>query len=110
MQNQNAAELNPEAQNLNPNPEQVMEIPERVTMIETLVIRNHQGLDMAGLAINRTESFIFSAVKLMLDKGLITFDEIMAAQDELAETDNLYTYWGVPEPEGSTEHPEEVTS
>ena len=108
MANQNAAAA--AEQNQNPDREETLEVPERLTMLETLVLRNHGGLEVAGMAINRCESFIFASVKLLLDKGVVTFEEIMAAQDELAETDNLYTYWGVPEPEGSTEHPEEVTS
>jgi len=62
---------------------------------------------MAGVAINRLENHLFSIKKLLLDKGIYSFDEFRTAQEELGKHEDLLVYWGVKAAEEPTQEIEE---
>ena len=60
-------------------------------------------------AIIRLERMLFSVVKLLLAKGTL-WEEIAAAMEALDGQENLYQYWGVPEPKEQDAQEQEAAS
>jgi hypothetical protein len=54
-----------------------------------------QGYQRAGQAINRLERFQFSLIKVILDKGLMTYGELVSAMQQLDGAEDIEVYWGV---------------
>ena len=55
------------------------------------------SMDVAGQAINRLETFVFSATKLMVDNKIISFDDLALYMDALQSFETLDKFW-VAEP------------
>ena len=51
------------------------------------------SMDVAGQAINRLETFVFSATKLMVDKKIISFDDLARYMDGLQSYETLDKFW-----------------
>lgn len=54
-----------------------------------------QGYQRAGQAINRLERFEFGLIKVLLDRGLIKYDDVLAAMSALDQAEDIEVYWGV---------------
>ena len=52
---------------------------------------------MAGQAINRLETHLFSLFKLCFDKEIMNWDSFMEAQKGLMKNEDLLVFWGVKE-------------
>lgn len=63
--------------------------------LATYVTELVNGYQRAGQAINRLERFQFSLIKIVLDKGLMTYDELVAAMQQLDSAEDIEVYWGV---------------
>jgi len=63
---------------------------------------------MAGQAINRLETHLFSLVKIVLDSDLTTWEGFQAAQKELQGEEDLLVYWKVKEPDAPEDEKVEV--
>ena len=55
----------------------------------------HVGLQAASTAVNRLERYGFSLIRVLLDKGVLQYDDILQAGIELDKATDLEVYWGV---------------
>jgi hypothetical protein len=58
----------------------------------------HEGLRNASGAVNRTERFLFSLIRVVLERTDIEYDDLQSAMVELAEANDLEVYWGAKDP------------
>jgi len=72
-----------------------MTTEERLVVAERYVSELLRGYQMAGVAINRLENHLFAVFKILLEKGVYSFDEFQTAQEALGTHEDLLVYWGV---------------
>jgi hypothetical protein len=66
---------------------------ERIAVLEETVAKYHTLLTRDSMAIHRLEAFAFSLVKLGLDSGTFTLDDINRAQFMLATETSILSFW-----------------
>ena len=66
---------------------------ERIAALEETVASYHTLLTRDSMAIHRLEAFAFSLVKLGLDTGAFTLDDINRAQFMLATETSILDFW-----------------
>lgn len=58
-----------------------------------------QGFQQAGRAINRLERYHFGLIRVLLDRGHLTYDQLKEAMEELDRSEDIEVFWGVKTPE-----------
>lgn len=63
--------------------------------LATYVTELLQGYQRAGQAINRLERFQFALIKVLLDRKVMTYEEVQTAMAQLDNVDDIEVFWGV---------------
>lgn len=92
----NRSPLPPEFVGL-PPAQQEQSAEERLVIAERYISELLRGYQMAGQAINRLETHLFSLFKICFDKEIMDWPKFMAAQEGLMKNEDLLTFWQVKE-------------
>ena len=68
-------------------------VEERLAAVEAASVELFNVLFKSGKAINRSEMYIFSLVKLCMDKGVLTVGDLENAGRHLANEEDLGEFW-----------------
>ena len=58
------------------------------------VLKAHQ---ISGQAINRLEAMLFSVIKHLIDKEVMTPKDLFSRMEEITSVENIFDWWGVDE-------------
>jgi hypothetical protein len=78
--------------------EQLGKMAEHLTRVVNNQNALHEGLQNASVALNRTEQYLFSLIRAVLEKTDLSYDDVLEAIDDLAGATDLEVYWGAKEP------------
>lgn len=93
-QNPGSSPLPPEFVGL-PPAQETQSAEERLVVAERYIAELLRGYQMAGQAINRLETHLFSLFKVCFDKELMNWDSFMEAQKGLMKNEDLLAFWEV---------------
>ena len=89
-------------------PEEIT-LEQRVMYHERVLGELFTGYEQAGKAVNRVEQFLFCTIRILIDKGILDFNQLGPLCDELLQSEDLLKFWGVSE-EPAEDSSEEVTN
>ncbi|MFH1609482.1 MAG: hypothetical protein ABID40_02475 [Candidatus Bipolaricaulota bacterium] len=80
--------------------ERLSQLTDHLTQVATNQQAIHQGLLNASGAINRTERFCFSLIRVLIDQHGLQYDHVLQAIEELATSTDLEVFWHHKTPRG----------